>query len=82
MASESEVRTWRCHAKTCQRLKGETNRWWVLYIGKIRLPDDEFPRGFLMRPFEEPIRDDEIAVCSRACAVAELVAYMEGAEHA
>jgi len=69
VASESEVRTWKCHQ--CPAVKGERNHWWIFSRG--RLPGSDVP-VIQIRPFtpEHPPGDGETAIChDPACFHAE-----------
>ena len=76
MPSESEVHTWRC--KGCERLKGSANRWWAIKIGPARERGHE--RILTLRPFEEPLFDDEIAICSKRCGIGLVSRFMDETE--
>ena len=75
MASESEVRTWKCHQ--CPAIKGERNHWWIFFRG--RLTGSDIP-VLQVRPFslEQPPGDAETAVCHNpACFNLEARAWRE-----
>ena len=75
MSSESEIRTWKCHQ--CPALKGERNRWWIFFRGRL-VGSDILMLQIRQFSLEHPPGDGETAVCSDpACFNDESRAWRE-----